>query len=119
MAAMADVAMSRFFSDPFRAAEPGTVARFRAILTNTAPQGYAGCCAVLRDADFTGRLGGVTTPTIVLGGARDIPTPLSGAQELAAGIPGARLVALDAGHLSNVEQPTGFAEAVRGILGEQ
>jgi 3-oxoadipate enol-lactonase len=119
MAAMADTAMSRFFSEHFRASDRVTVDRFRAILTSTAPQGYAGCCAVLRDADFTGRLGGVTTPTIVIGGARDIPTPLSGAQELAAGIPGARLVALDAGHLSNVEQPAGFTDAIRTWLDKQ
>jgi 3-oxoadipate enol-lactonase len=116
MAAMADIAMSRFFSDPFRAAEPRTVDRFRAILTNTAPHGYAGGCAVLRDADFAGKMGGIAAPTIVIGGTLDIPTPLSGARELAEAIPGARLVALEAGHLSSVEQPAGFAEAVRGVV---
>jgi 3-oxoadipate enol-lactonase len=116
MAAMADTAMSRFFSEPFRAAKPETVNRFRSVLANTPPQGYAGCCAVLRDADFAGSVHKIAVPTIVIGGAMDIPTPLSGARELADAIPGARLVTLDAGHLSNVEQPAAFTDAARGVL---
>jgi 3-oxoadipate enol-lactonase len=119
MAAMADTAMSRFFSEGFRASEPGIVDRYRTIFVNTPPRGYAGCCAVLRNADFAGRLGEIAAPTVVVGGALDVPTPLPGARELADAIPGATLVALDAGHLSNVEQPAAFAGAVRGILGEQ
>jgi 3-oxoadipate enol-lactonase len=70
----------------------------------------------LRDADFTGSVHKIAVPTIVIGGALDIPTPSSGARELAETIPGATLVSLDAGHLSNVEQPTAFTDAVREIL---
>jgi 3-oxoadipate enol-lactonase len=113
---MAPTAMTRFFSERFRKARPETVEIFRARFSRTSPHGYAGCCAVLRDADFTGRLGAMAVPTIVIGGTLDEPTPLSQAEELAAGIPGARLVALDAGHLSNVEQPEAFAAAVRTLL---
>lgn len=116
MISMADVAIPRFFSDAFRAANPTTTNRFRAILLKTSPQGYAGCCAVLRDTDFTGRLQEIAVPTIVVGGTLDVPTPLSGARQLADGIPGAKLVALEAGHLSNVEQADGFTAAIRQIL---
>jgi len=61
-------------------------------------------------------LSAMSVPTIVIGGVLDEPTPLAQAEELAAGIPGASLVALDAGHLSNVEQPAAFAAAIRRIL---
>jgi 3-oxoadipate enol-lactonase len=116
MQAIAPTAITRFFSEPFLASSPEVADIFRQRLLTTAPEGYAGCCAVLRDADFNGELGLVALPTIVIGGTLDIPTPLSQAKELAQAIPGARLVALEAGHLSNVEQPAAFAAAVRQIL---
>lgn len=115
MAALADTAISRFFADGFRAAEPETVAMFYRTLLSTAPEGYAGCCAVLRDADFAPELGRISVPTIVVAGRLDIPIPVIQAEALAAGIPGARLVVLEAGHLSNVEQPAAFTDAIRRI----
>jgi 3-oxoadipate enol-lactonase len=118
MQALAPTAITRFFSGEFRAARPEVVAPFFQRLLATAPRGYAGCCAVLRDADFTRELGSMAVPAVVIGGVRDVPTPLSQAEELVNGIPGARLVALDAGHLSNVEQPAGFTAAVRQLMRE-
>jgi 3-oxoadipate enol-lactonase len=116
MEALASVAITRFFSEEFRAARPEVVAPFLQRLLATAPRGYAGCCAVLRDADFTRELAAIAVPAVVIGGMRDVPTPLSQAKELVASIPGARLVALDAGHLSNVEQPAGFTAALRQLM---
>jgi 3-oxoadipate enol-lactonase len=116
MQALAPIAITRFFSEGFLAYSPEVADIFRQRLLTTAPEGYAGCCAVLRDTDFTGELGAIAVPTIVIGGTLDVPTPLSQAEELAQAIPDARLVALEAGHLSNVEQPAGFAAAIRRIL---
>jgi 3-oxoadipate enol-lactonase len=116
MQALAPTAITRFFSERFLASSPEIADIFLQRLLTTAPEGYAGCCAVLRDTDFTGQLGAIALPTIVIGGTLDVPTPLSQAEELARAIPGARLVALDAGHLSNVEQPAAFADAIRRIL---
>jgi 3-oxoadipate enol-lactonase len=116
MQAIAPTAITRFFSEAFLASSPEIVELFRQRLLTTAPAGYAGCCAVLRDADLTHELGGISRPTIVVGGILDVPTPLSQARELAQAIPGARLVALEAGHLSNVEQPEAFTAAIRQIL---
>jgi 3-oxoadipate enol-lactonase len=116
MRAIAPTAITRFFSEAFLASSPEIANIFLRRLLTTAPEGYAGCCAVLRDTDFTGELGAITAPSIVIGGTLDVPTPLSQAEELARAIPGARLVALEAGHLSNVEQPAAFAAAIRQIL---
>jgi 3-oxoadipate enol-lactonase len=116
MQAIAPTAITRFFSEGFLASSPGITDIFRQRLLTTAPEGYAGCCAVLRDTDFAGELGAIALPTIVIGGTLDVPTPLSQAEELAQAIPDARLVVLEAGHLSNVEQPVAFAAAVRQIL---
>jgi 3-oxoadipate enol-lactonase len=112
MTAIADAVMGRFFCDAFRAAHPDTVETFRHILLRTAPQGYAGCCAALRDADLSRALGRITAPTLVIGGHLDASTPPAQAEALANGIKGARLIVLDAAHLSNIEQPAAFTRAV-------
>lgn len=112
MEALADGAMTRFFSEGFRARDPATVARFRCTLVETPAAGFAGCCAVLRDCDFTASIGRIAVPTLVLTGRLDVPTPPADAEVLAAGIPGAGLVLLDTGHISAVEDPQGFNRAL-------
>src|SRR6267378_1259554 len=67
--------------------------------------GFSGCCAVLRDCDFRAQLGDMSTPTLVIAGALDLPTPVADSEELVLGIANAKLVVLDAGHISAVEAP--------------
>jgi 3-oxoadipate enol-lactonase len=112
MTAIADAVMGRFFCDAFRAAHPAIVETFHHILLRTAPQGYAGCCATLRDADLSRELARITVPTLVIGGRLDASTPLAQAEALANSIKGARLIVLDTAHLSNIEQPAAFTAAV-------
>lgn len=116
MAPQADTAMTRFFSDAFRARDPATVERFRKTYIATSAEGFAGCCAVLRDCDFTDRLSEIAIPTTVITGLYDVPTPPSDAELLAARIPGARLELLDTGHISAVEAPDAFNAAIERHL---
>lgn len=63
--------------------------------------------------DSTDLLAGIDVPTLVLVGAQDALTPPAKSKEMAAAIPGARLEVLDgAGHISNVERPGTFNQAV-------
>jgi 3-oxoadipate enol-lactonase len=116
MALQADTAMTRFFSDAFRARDPETVERFRNTYIATPAEGFAGCCAVLRDCDFREGLGGISVPTTVITGHFDVPTPPADAEYLAARIPGARLELLATGHLSAVEAPDAFNAAIERHL---
>lgn len=116
LAAIADMAMGRLFSERFRADEPSTTAAFRERLLTMSPAGYAGCCAALRDADLRPELASMTAPTLVIAGALDVSTPPDQMRELAAALPDARYVELDAAHLSNVERPAAFAAALRQHL---
>jgi 3-oxoadipate enol-lactonase len=109
---IADMSMTRFFSDRFRQDDPETVERFRQTLIRTADCGFAGCCAVLRDCDFRTRLMEIAIPTLVMTGLLDVPTPPADSRELAARIHGAKLVLLDAGHISAVEAPAAFNAAL-------
>ncbi|MFJ9174354.1 alpha/beta fold hydrolase [Streptomyces sp. NPDC102360] len=82
-------------------------------LAATDPEGYAACCDALAAYDLRHRLADITAPTLVVGGAQDVATPLPHARELAAGIPRARLEVLECGHLA-AEAGAPLLEAVRG-----
>ena len=116
--AIADAVMGRYFHDGFRAEKAGTVARFRKRVVTTDAEGYAGCCNAVGKVDTTARLGQITVPALVIAGELDQGTPVAMAETLAGSIPGASLVVLkEASHLSAIEQPEAFAEAVSGFIG--
>jgi proline-specific peptidase len=69
--------------------------------------------------DVESRLGKVTQPVLVLAGRHDRTCPVGGAEAIAAGIPGARLVVFErSGHMTFVEEPDAYVAAVRGFLDE-
>ena len=78
MAAIVDVAMARFFTPELAKANPPRVATTRRTLLSIDPVGYAGCCAALRDADFSAVLGRIAAPTLVIAGDADVPMPWHG-----------------------------------------
>src|SRR5262249_11920450 len=108
--------MQRFFS-PDAEDRDILVSSASSVLLATDPAGYAACCAVLRDVDHRGQLGRIKTPTLVIAGDKDVSTPWDGhAEVLARGIPGAQSVRLPAGHLSNLEKPRSFVNALLDFL---
>ena len=120
MAAVVDLAMSRFFSAGKLAENDPNVSSLRAVLLGTDPAGYTGCCAALRDADFTASLGEIRVPTLVITGEHDVSTPGAGHGEiLASEIAGARAVHLEAAHLSNFERPRSFTAALIDFMQPQ
>ena len=54
----------------------------------------------------------------MIAGRQDTATPPADAKILVERIPGARLVELDAAHLSNLEAPQAFSEAVLSFISE-
>jgi 3-oxoadipate enol-lactonase len=117
MRALVDPVMQRFFSEPYRARDEAFFHTVRRTFLSTDPRGYASCCAAIRDADFRAPLGTIETPTLAIGGTLDAATPPTISSELLARtIPGARLVNLEAGHISNVEQPEAFTDALLGFV---
>jgi 3-oxoadipate enol-lactonase len=62
-------------------------------------------------------LGEIDVPTAVIVGSADTLTTPEMSRTIADGIPGSELSVLEgAGHLSNLEEPGGFTEAVRSLL---
>lgn len=117
MAAVTDGVIERWFTPDFIAGHPDTIDGIRRLLLATKPQGYVGCCAVVRDMDQRPHLSGITVPTLLIGGTADPATPPAKIQELAAGIPDNRVVMLDAAHLTNVAQADAFNQALLDFLG--
>lgn len=113
---LAQASVERWFTPEFVVEEAEAVASIVSTFEQTSAVGYAGCCAAIRDMDLRPVSGLITTPTLVIGGLRDPSTPAPHSQDLAAAIPHARLEMLEAAHLSNVEQPTRFADLVIGHL---
>jgi 3-oxoadipate enol-lactonase / 4-carboxymuconolactone decarboxylase len=113
MAAVADAVMQRFFSPELLASKNPYAATTRATILATAPVGYAGCCAAIRDMDHTALLKKISAPTLVIGSESDVSTPWNGHGEiLAREIPGAKASRIETAHLSNINQPRAFTAAV-------
>lgn len=113
---VAEQAMPRWFTEPFRQREPDTVAAFRRMVATNSRDGYLGCCAALRDGDLRDALPRITAPLLGIAGAHDMLTPPESLQLVAGRVPGARLLTLPCSHLSNAEMPAEFNAAVVEFL---
>lgn len=116
MQALADSAPGRWFGDQFVKANPEAVKRAQGWLAGIAPEGYAACCEALAISDLRGSLGRIDLPTLLLAGAIDPVTTVADAQAMHAAIRSARLTVVPASHLSNLEAPRAFENAVLAFL---
>lgn len=117
MAAIVDLAMSRFLSRGFGETRPDVAASVRRGLLSMSAVGYAGCAAAIRDMQLASRLDAIAVPTLAVTGTLDTSTPMEphGAALLAA-IRRARHVALEAAHLAPLEAPASLAAALIDFL---
>jgi len=115
-AALAEATLGRWFTPEFHQAHPEQIQKIRSLLLETSPQGYAACCAAIRDMDQRESIKNITAKTLVIGGTRDTSTPPAHAELIAKSIPEAKLVLLEAAHLSNVERAGEFNAALIEFL---
>ena len=116
MTTIAEATMARWFTERFIQRHPSTVDAFRSMVAACPADGYTGCCAALRDADVRDELHRIGAPTLVVTGVHDVGTPPAEGAFIRERVAGARLLALDAAHLSNVEQADAFTAAVVDFL---
>ena len=69
MDAVADRAMSVWFTPEFRERDPATVSRFHEMVRSCPPAGYLGCCAAMREADLRPHVATVRCPVLAVAGA--------------------------------------------------
>lgn len=112
-----DTIVSRYLHQDFRLAHPETAAALRAQLLRNDAAGYVACCRAVASVNWTAQLPDVRLPTLVIAGLHDIGAPPAEAGRIAALVPGARLLVLpNSSHLSPVEEPQAFADALNGLL---
>jgi 3-oxoadipate enol-lactonase len=112
----AEAFLANWFPAAMVAANGPVVQEFRSMLLSIDRQGLAGLFAAVRDMDLRRVISLISRPTLVIAGQHDTVTALSHSEAITAAIPGSRLVVLPAVHLSNVEFPTEFVDAVVEFL---
>jgi len=97
---------------------PDLPPRVRALIERASPDGIvAAIVAMMARPDSTKDLSRISCPTLVIVGEEDALTPVTDAVALQNQIARSRLVILpQAGHLSNLEVPDGFALALSDFL---
>ena len=114
--AMAPGTMDRWFTRDFQERAPAEVDAMAARFRSTSAEAYAATAAALRDADQREAIRGVKNRVLVIVGTQDAATPPTAGGLIADHIPGARLVALEAAHLSNIEAANEFTRTIVSFL---
>ncbi len=117
---MRDVALWAF-TVPFFEEREEELKEFEAELASLAmpTDAYLAQLAAIRAHDATGRLGGVSVPTLVLAGGDDILIPVSLSRRLHEAVPGSEWATTKGGHACLWEHPEPFNGAILRFLGRQ
>ncbi len=102
---------------PVPDAQPAAPTSFRLAFIPPSPERFVRLSCGLIETDLTPMLGSVSVPTLVIGGALDAINPPSCVEELAAGIPGARLLMLAGEGHSLYEGSDEYKAAVEEFAG--
>jgi 3-oxoadipate enol-lactonase len=117
MEALVEPTIARWFTAPFRDQRPDVMDKVRTMIRTTPPRGYAGCCSAIAALNLTDRLPEITLPTLIIVGEDDPGTPVAASRVIHEQIKGSELVILkSAAHLSNLEQPEAFNQALTAFL---
>ena len=117
LAVAVEATLARWFTEPFRTPANPVTEKVAEMIRSTDVEGFAGCCAAIRDMDQTGLLASIKVPTRIIVGELDPGTPVAAAEALHAGIAGSELVVIPASaHLCNMECPEPFNRAVLDFL---
>ncbi len=120
MDALVESTLARWFTEPYRAARPDVMERIGSDIRRTPVAGFAGCCHAISKVDLLDRLPEIRVPVLIMVGEHDHGTPPEMAREIHRNLPGSELVIIrSAAHLSNIEQPEVFNDALLGFLGKQ
>lgn len=110
MAGLVSTTLDRWFTP---AVSAGVLARAREMVLATAPEGYAGCVAALRELDYLRHLPRMSVPVTYAVGELDGGAPVAAMQAMADATLGGRLRILPAlAHIPNMENPAAFAALV-------
>lgn len=116
--ALVDTVLPTLLGATTRASRPAVEARVRGLVLSAPPAAVAWAQrAMAARPDSLELLGSVRVPAVVVVGEEDALSPVADARAMVDALPQGRLVVLPgAGHLSAVETPETFTDAVRLLL---
>ena len=117
LAAIADVAMRRLFAPEFQERNAPLIEQRKKRFLAVDPATFHGACDALATLDLRDQLKSLKLPVLVLVGEQDEATPPPMSREMAAGIPGAKLLELPGcAHVPQLQAPELFLSAVRPFI---
>ena len=117
MQAVLQGSLDRWFTPPYRQSNLAEVDAIAQMILSTKVDGYAGCSYSIPRINFTAALAGIEAPILVMTGRHDPATTVALAKQIHEAAPGSTLNIIEgAAHLSNVEQPKAFNNAIRKFL---
>jgi 3-oxoadipate enol-lactonase len=117
MGPLVEATLGRWFTPPFHRSNPADVARVGDMIRATPVAGYVGCSDAIPRIDTTQRLRDIRCPILVICGKDDPGTPVAMSRVIHENAPGSELVVIEsAAHLSNLEQPRLFNDALARFL---
>jgi 3-oxoadipate enol-lactonase len=116
MAPLARTTLTRWFTDDYREQHEEEMEIIQAMVVETDPGGYTGCCGVLRDSDLRGEIAGISVPCLVITGKHDPATPPSDGQAVHRALQKSKYVELEASHLSAWERAAEFGAEIVEFL---
>jgi 3-oxoadipate enol-lactonase len=116
LAPIASTAASRWFTEPFVQSNPDIVAKLSNDLGAGSPEGYASCCEALAKADVREQLKDISVPVLIVAGQQDPVTTVTDGEFMQQRIAGSQLFEINASHISNIEQPEAFNQAIKAFI---
>lgn len=119
LAALVPGTLERWFTAPTRTARAAELAWVGDMIAATPVAGYVAACRALKTLDCLDELARIKVPTLFIAGTQDAGAPLEAMRDMQARVAGARLVVLEAAHVSNLELPEEFTAALAEFLRAQ
>lgn len=106
----------RWFTPEFVEQSPNVVKSLQDVTLSMSAEGYIGCCIAIKAMDHRDLLRHISASVLVIAGNQDVATPLAHSEYIYNHITHAKLVVLEAGHISNLERAAEFSENVIKFL---
>ena len=118
MAGLVEPTVRRWFPPDVLADNPPYLDQVRAMIRATPVAGFIGCAAALADHDFRFAVASTKPPVLFIAGEKDAGGAVASAMKaMHMELAGSEYVELaGAGHISNLDDPTGFTASVLAFL---
>jgi len=109
--------LPKLLGETTRRDQPDLTDAVRRLIEVNTPEAIGAAIQALKTRpDSTPLLASIACPTLIICGEEDVLTPMADSEAMHAAIAGSRLVRLPgAGHLSNLENPIGFNDAIASL----